>query len=192
MLSFTETKMAEKKEKNSVEVEIPQNVEVTVEGKKVTVSGEKGSVARQFKNPTLAFSKKDKSLNIRIKSSKKRDLACLGTVRGHIKNMIDGVNSGVTYNLRIVYAHFPMTVSVSGNQVLINNFLGEKSPRRAEIIEGVQVSVKGQDVTVTGVSLESVSQTAANIEQATRIKDLDPRVFQDGIYMTVKNGKPIK
>jgi large subunit ribosomal protein L6 len=35
-----------------------------------------------------------------------------------------------------------------------------------------------------------VSQTAANIEQSTRIKGFDPRVFQDGIYIVAKAEAP--
>jgi large subunit ribosomal protein L6 len=34
--------------------------------------------------------------------------------------------------------------------------------------------------------LEEVSQTAANIEKATSMKDKDPRVFLDGIYVFEK------
>ena len=34
-----------------------------------------------------------------------------------------------------------------------------------------------------GVDKEEVGQTALNIEQATRIKGKDPRVFQDGCYL---------
>jgi len=84
-----------------------------------------------------------------------------------------------------------MSVKVDGNQVVIENFLGERYPRRAKILESVNVEIKGQDVIVKGFDKEKVSQTAANIEQATRIKGLDPRVFQDGIYITEKDGKSV-
>jgi large subunit ribosomal protein L6 len=43
--------------------------------------------------------------------------------------------------------------------------------------------VAGEDVLVRGPSLEDVSQTAANIELSTRIKDKDQRVFLDGLYI---------
>jgi large subunit ribosomal protein L6 len=41
-------------------------------------------------------------------------------------------------------------------------------------------------VTLWGVNKEEVAQSAANIEQATRIRRYDPRVFQDGIYIVRK------
>jgi large subunit ribosomal protein L6 len=48
------------------------------------------------------------------------------------------------------------------------------------------VKVKGDDIIVQGISLEDVSQTAANIQNATRIRSKDPRVFLDGIYVFEK------
>jgi len=111
----------------------------------------------------------------------------LGTIRSHITNMIKGVNEGFTYHMKIVYAHFPMTVKVAGNKVIIENFLGERYPRNAKIVGSSKVKVKGDQVTITGIDKEDVGQTMANLEQATKIKGRDPRVFQDGIYLTSKN-----
>jgi len=67
--------------------------------------------------------------------------------------------------------------------VLIENFTGERSARKAKIMGDAQVKVRSEDVIVQGINLEDVSQTAANIEQATKVKRKDPRVFLDGIYV---------
>jgi large subunit ribosomal protein L6 len=48
------------------------------------------------------------------------------------------------------------------------------------------VEIRGQEVIVEGIDKEECGQTAANLEQATKIKDKDPRVFQDGIYIVEK------
>ena len=85
-----------------------------------------------------------------------------------------------------------MNVKIQGDKFVIDNFLGEKYPRKAKILKNVTVEVKGQDVTLKGIDKELVSQTAANIEQITKITKRDLRVFQDGIYITEKDGKPIK
>ncbi|MEE9490489.1 MAG: 50S ribosomal protein L6, partial [Thermoplasmata archaeon] len=45
---------------------------------------------------------------------------------------------------------------------------------------------KGDTVILKGNNKEDVGQSAANIEQATKIRGLDPRVFQDGVYVTEK------
>jgi large subunit ribosomal protein L6 len=102
--------------------------------------------------------------------------------------MIRGVTSGFTYKLRVVYAHFPMTVKVQEKErkVTIDNFTGEKTPRIARIVGSAKVKVVSDEIHVQGTKLADVSQTAANIQSATRIKDKDQRVFLDGIYVFEK------
>ncbi len=120
-------------------------------------------------------------------------MAIARTFKAHIANMLKGVTEGFTYKLKVVYSHFPMTIKVQGDEVVIENFLGEKNPRRARILPGVNVKVMGgQEIIVEGIDKEAVGQTAANIEQATRITKWDRRVFQDGVYIVEKAGKPIK
>ena len=111
----------------------------------------------------------------------------VGTVCAHIRNMIKGVTKGFTYKLKIVYAHFPISVKVEGDKILIENFLGERAPRVAKIVGNTKVIVKKDDVILQGINIEEVGQTAANIEQATKIKNKDPRKFLDGIYVYEKH-----
>ncbi len=120
---------------------------------------------------------------------KVKEKALVGTFASHIQNMIDGVQGGFEYHMKMVYSHFPMKTTVKGDKFVIENFLGEKSPRYANIIGHTKVTVKGAEVVVSGVDLEMTSQTAANIERACKIKGFDPRVFQDGIYITEKARK---
>ena len=107
----------------------------------------------------------------------------MGTVRSHVQNMITGVTKGFTYKLKVVFSHFPISIKVDGRRVLIENFIGERSPRVAKIVGDAKVTVKGEDVIVQGINVEDVAQTAANIQQATKIKRKDPRKFLDGIYV---------
>jgi len=100
--------------------------------------------------------------------------------------MIFGVVNGYEYRMKTVFAHFPIKTTVKGPVFMIENFLGERSARKADILPGVKVDVKGDQVTVTGIDVEKVSQTAANIETATKVRNRDIRVFQDGIYITQK------
>ncbi|HZD43216.1 MAG TPA: 50S ribosomal protein L6, partial [Methanomicrobiales archaeon] len=98
-------------------------------------------------------------------------------------NMCIGVTEGYLYRMKVVYSHFPIQLKVMGSRLEINNFLGEKKPRYAPIREGVKVTVGNDEVTVSGINKESVGNTAAGIERATKIRYRDPRVFQDGIYL---------
>jgi large subunit ribosomal protein L6 len=164
-------------------IEVPDGVEVQVEGRIVTVKGEKGSITRDFSKMPVTIELDGKTVKVWANWSRKREAALMGTVASHIRNMIIGVTKGFTYKLKIVFSHFPISVKVKEDTVLIENFTGERSPRKAKIMGDVKVSTKGDDVLVQGINLEDVSQTAANIQNATKVKKKDPRVFLDGIYV---------
>lgn len=170
-------------------VQIPEGVNVALNGKAIEVNGPLGRIAKDFSHMPVDIAIKDSSVVISAKWPKKRDLGMVGTAAGHIRNMIKGVTKGFTYKMKIVYAHFPMSVKFSkpDGKVFIENFCGEKTPRVAKVVGDVDVVVSGDDVIIKGINLEEVSQTAANIEAATKIKDKDLRVFLDGIYLYEKS-----
>ncbi len=172
-------------------IEIPEEVNVLVENGKLVVKGTKGTLERDFSFPGVEIIKKEKIIEITTTRPKKSQIAIIGTIRAHIKNMIKGVTEGFTYRLKIAYAHFPISVKVSEDKVIIENFIGERHPRTAKIVGDTKVEISGEDVTVSGINKEEVGQTAANIEQATKVKRRDLRVFQDGIYIIEKDGKSI-
>ena len=166
------------------EVEIPEGVEVEIEGLKVKVKGPKGELERDFSHMRgINIRKEGDKIIVEAFFADRKKKALVPTAAAHIKNMITGVTRGWRYRMKIVFSHFPITVNVKGDIVEIQNFLGEKAPRIAKIMPGVKVRVEGKDVIVEGIDLEKVAQTAANIEQATKIKEFDRRVFMDGIYI---------
>jgi large subunit ribosomal protein L6 len=165
-------------------VRIPSGVNVTLEGGMLTVSGPKGRLVRDMRFPQVDLRIEDGCIVISTASDKKRFLAMSGTLEAHAKNMIRGVVGGYEYRMKVVYSHFPIQLKVQGDRLEINNFLGEKQPRSAKILEGVTVNLGNDEVILTGIDKERVGNTAANIEHATRIRKRDPRVFQDGIYIT--------
>jgi large subunit ribosomal protein L6 len=166
------------------EVEVPQEVRVTVDGLRVTVEGPKGKLERDFSHAKgVSIRQNENKVVVEAFNADRRKKALVGTIAAHIRNMITGVTKGYRYKLKIVFSHFPISVEVKGNQVIIKNFLGEKAPRRANILEGVSVKVVDRDIIVEGIDIEKVGQTAANIELATKIGEFDRRVFMDGIYI---------
>jgi large subunit ribosomal protein L6 len=164
-------------------VEVPEGVELSIENKRVTVKGEKGTLTRDFSYAPVEIELDDKTIRVYAKWPRKKEAALVGTISAHIQNMITGVTKGFTYKLKIVFSHFPISVKVQGDKILIENFTGEKTPRIAKIVGSAKVTVKGDDVIVQGINIEDVGQTATNIEQATKIKKKDPRIFLDGIYI---------
>jgi large subunit ribosomal protein L6 len=166
-------------------IKIPDGVQITVEGKNVTVKGKKGSMSKLLSHPKIDFAIVDNMIHISCSQSPHRkEKALIGTYKAHIRNMMKGVTEGYECTMKTVFSHFPIKTSTEGNQLVIQNFLGERFARRAEILENVKVEVKGDVITLTGIDKEKVGQTAANIERATKVKNRDIRVFQDGIYIT--------
>jgi len=168
-------------------VEIPEGVDGTLEGRIVTIKGEKGELTRDFSHAPINIQLEGKTVTVQASWPRKKEAALVGTVRSHIQNMIKGVTKGFTYKLKIVFSHFPITVKIKEKTLTIENFTGERNPRKAKIMGDTKVTVKGDDIIVQGINLEDVSQTAANIQNATKIRRKDPRVFLDGIYVYEKH-----
>ncbi|KAF2143597.1 uncharacterized protein K452DRAFT_224101 [Aplosporella prunicola CBS 121167] len=146
-----------------------------------------GHLAVSFQHP-----KKDQ-INIELHHGSRKNVATLRTVRTIINNLIIGVTKGFKYKMRYVYAHFPINVNLEKNnetglfEVEIRNFLGEKIVRRVVMQPGVDVvaskNVK-DELQLTGNDLESVSQSAADIQQICRVRNKDIRKFLDGLYVS--------
>ncbi len=168
------------------QVEIPEGVAVSVDGNTVTVKGPKGEVSRQLSYPEIEIGKEDSHLVVNSRLDRKRQRAMVGTLASHISNMIAGVTKGYEYRMKVVYSHFPIQLKAASDELVINNFLGERKSRSARILPGIKVEVGKDEVVVTGIDKEHVGQTMANIEQATRVRGFDIRVFQDGIYLVDK------
>jgi large subunit ribosomal protein L6 len=168
-------------------VQVPENVSVSLEGKKVSVKGAKGSLTRDFSYVPIAIEGEGKNVRIWAKWPRKKEAAMVGTIYSHIQNMITGVTKGYSYKLKIVFSHFPISVKLQGKSILIENFTGERRARKIDIIGDVKIKIEAEDIIVEGTNLEDVSQTAANIEQSTRVRNKDPRVFLDGIFVYERN-----
>ncbi|HDJ27297.1 MAG: 50S ribosomal protein L6 [Thermoplasmata archaeon] len=178
-------------------VEIPEGVEVRKEGDTLIVKGPLGELRRTFTHRKVRLELEDGRVVIRCPLPRRKEAAVAGTWEAHVRNMVKGVTQGFTYIMHVRYSHFPIKVTVKGRKVVIENFLGEKAPRYAEIVGDTKVEVervqlKGPEggrmtvLKVFSIDKEAAGQTAANIERATRIKDKDVRVFQDGIYIAQK------
>jgi large subunit ribosomal protein L6 len=183
--------VATKKEWNSlhVEVPLPEGVSAVFENSSLTVKGPKGEVSKQLKFPQVTISVEGNIVNIGTDRLTKRQKKIINTYRAHVNNMITGVTEGFTYKLKVLYAKFPITIEVKGNEFIVKNLLGEKVPRVTSISPDVKVDVKGAEITVTGIDKEKCGQMAASLEQLTRVTNLDRRVVQDGIYITEKPHK---
>jgi large subunit ribosomal protein L6 len=140
-------------------------------------------LTRNFSHAPISINLEGKEIHIWAEWPRKKEVALAGTIYSHIRNMITGVRKGFTFKMKIVFSHFPISVKVKERDIFIGNFTGERRPRKVKKEGNVQVKVQDEDVIIQGINLEDVSQTAANIQQATKVKGKDPRIFLDGIYV---------
>jgi len=118
-----------------------------------------------------------------------KQISSINTCCSHIKNMMVGVTKGFEYKMRLVYAHFPINVSLEnkGTLVEIRNFLGEKIVRKVPMLEGVtceKSSAVKDELVLTGNDIQNVSRSAALIRQSCLVTGRDIRKFLDGIYVS--------
>jgi large subunit ribosomal protein L6 len=175
--------------KLSQEIEIPSGVEVEIKNGEITVKGPEGENYRKFDTRKLNLEKKEGKIIIENPSATRKEKRRINTLTAHLKNMIIGVQKKFEYKLKICSIHFPITIEIKGDKALIKNFLGEKTPRKCKIPKKAEIEMNKEIITVKSTDKEIAGQAAANFETATRVKNRDRRVFQDGIFIINKIGK---
>mgnify|MGYP001213404797 FL=1 len=174
------------KEIKETKIKIPSDVKVHLgshdlvlekSGKKIDIAFNPVYISAKFENGEIELTPKSKKRTIK---------AVVNSTEKHIINALKGFEKDYVYKLSVVYSHFPITVKVEGDEVIISNFLGEKKPRKTKILPGCKVEVKGKDIVVKGFDKYATGQTAGNIEKATRVIGRDFRIFDDGCYIVEK------
>ncbi len=169
-------------EKFQDEIVIPEGVKVTQSKNMLSFVGPLGKTFKSFRRIPVNIEVTEDKVILKTIGFRKRDYAILHTARSIIRNICEGLIVGYTIKMKVVYAHFPITVKIDGKTVLIENFQGERAPRKTHIVGNTKVIPKGDDVLLTGEVWTDITQTAANIELKTKVKNKDHRVFLDGIY----------
>ena len=172
-------------------VSILEGVEVSLEGPIIKVKGPKGELERAFYTPAVKIVKEEGFIIFSVKNAAKKQKMFMKTIKAHVQNMMKGASEGFEYSLKICSGHFPMTASFENGEFVVKNFLGESVPRKKKIKTGVEVEIKGNDITIKGIDIEKVGQAAASIEAITRMTNRDRRRFQDGIFITNKAGREL-
>lgn len=179
---------------SSVSLKVPRKVEITVDGRNVTVTGPKGTLNQNFDHISISLTKLGKrTVRLDMYYGTRKQLACVKSVQSHIRNMITGVTEGFKYLMRFAYSHFPINVAVSadGKRLEIRNYLGERRTRFVTVPEGVTAvrtpnNVQKDQLEITGIDINAVGRTASLVNQACKAKNKDIRKFLDGIYVSAK------
>merc|ERR1711971_1526610 len=171
-------------------ITIPDNVEVKMNGRSISVTGPRGVLKGSFNHLNLELTRVNKTtIRVDVWFALRKHLACLRTICSHIENMFKGVTYGFLYKMRAVYAHFPINLNIidDGKTVEVRNYLGERFIRVVKMRDGVICKSGNKDeIIVEGNDIELVSNSAALINQCARAKNKDIRKFLDGIYVSEK------
>lgn len=165
---------------------LPQGISASLADGVLTVKGPKGEVSKAIRHPKIDVSIKEGQVVLFCKVGTLREKNAIYTFVAHIDNMIKGVQEPFVYKLKVCSGHFPMNVAVSGPNLEVKNFLGEKYPRKLKLKTGADVKVNGDLITVTSVDIEIAGNIASDIERLMTKGTRDQRIFQDGIYLVEK------
>ncbi len=172
-----------------ISIEVPNGVQVEIKGSEISTKGSLGTNTRRFNDALLKVTREGSKIVIKPvehkQLAKKAGMAAISFAK-QMKNDIEGVGKHYEENMQVVFAHFPITVEVKGDTVLIKNIIGERAPREAKIAGTTKVEIKGANLRIYGTNINDVSQTCANMRRACKIRRKDGRVFQDGIYFALE------
>jgi large subunit ribosomal protein L6 len=169
-------------------LEIPSGVDCSFANNMFSCKKGSVSLSRKIEVPNLLLKIEGQKIILSMVKGNKNSLKLIKSQSAHINNLFLGLDKKFIYKLEACNVHFPMTLKNESGYLVINNFLGEKTPRKAKILPNVEIELKAPKITLSSHDREAVGQTAANIEKATKIRNRDRRIFQDGIYITEKPG----
>jgi large subunit ribosomal protein L6 len=142
-------------------IPLPKGVEANIQGNSVTVTGPKGSLARDF-HPDMEITIEDDQLKVRRPTDQRHHRALHGLTRALLNNMVVGVDQGFQKQLEVQGVGYRVDLQSDGSLMLQ---LGFSHPVRIAPPEGISFEVEARTkvITVNGVDKEAVGQIAAEI-----------------------------
>lgn len=179
-----------KQEKMEEKITLPEgfSVESKMDGEVnvLTIKGKGKENSRRFILYNILINVKGNEIILSALKNSRNEKKMIGSTSTHIRKMISGLEKDFVYKMEICNVHFPMVVKVEGQILSIKNFLGEKVPRTAKIKPSVKLDINGNIILVSSQNKDDAGETVSNIEIATKIRNRDRRVFQDGIFLIEK------
>ena len=140
-------------------IQIPKEVQVTVDDKTVTVKGPKGELAKTFSSK-MSFEQDDSTISVTRVSNDREDRSLHGLTRTLINNMVLGVTEGFTKSLQLQGVGYRVQEDKSG----ITLQVGFSHPVSVTPRDGITFRVEGNDqIHVDGIDKQTVGETAARL-----------------------------
>ncbi|MDR2382263.1 MAG: 50S ribosomal protein L6 [Bifidobacteriaceae bacterium] len=143
-------------------VPVPPGVDVTIDGRLVTVKGPKGTLSRELPEPVDVGRNEDGGIVLTVPDEERRSRSMHGLSRTLVANMVTGVTDGYTKVLEIVGTGY--RVVAKGKD--LEFALGFSHPVLVQAPEGIQFVVElPTRFTVSGIDKQQVGEVAANIRK---------------------------
>jgi len=172
------------------EIEVSEGINVEMVEGELIMKKDNNEIKRKI-HPVIDLKVEGNKIMVSCARVRKTEKKIFGSMKAHIRNMIKGLEEPFKYKLQISNVHFPMTVTHNKekNELVVKNFVGEKTDRIVKLVEGVDVKTDKEFIELECHDREKAGQCAANIEKATKVRNKDRRIFQDGIFIIEKPGR---
>ena len=140
-------------------IDIPEGVEIRIDGPRITVKGPKGELSHLI-HPRIKAEMNDRQITVSRPSDRAKDKAFHGLARSLLAGSVEGVTKGFEKTLEIVGVGY--RAQISGKVLTLN--LGYSQPVVFEVPEGITIE-EGQrnQLVVKGIDKQQVGQVAAII-----------------------------
>ena len=167
-------------------IAIPAGVDVTIDGRTVTVKGPKGQLSREL-HPDIAVSREDGSIVVTRPTEQKVHKQLHGLTRTLVNNMVVGVTDGYRKGLEITGVGYRATKN--GEKLTLN--LGYSHPIEIDPPKGISFEVENPTrLAVVGIDKELVGQVAAQVRATRKPEPYKGKgVRYAGEYIRRKAGK---
>jgi len=141
-------------------IKIPSQVEVKIEGNKVTVKGPKGELSRKIR-PEIEVKRDEGNLVVFPKKETKNSKAFWGLTRALLDNMVTGVCQG--YEKKLEIQGLGYKANMEGDTLVL--MTGFTHPVKITPPQSIKISTQQKIITVSGIDKELVGQIASKIKK---------------------------
>jgi large subunit ribosomal protein L6 len=167
-------------------ITVPSGVDVTIDGRNVTVTGPKGTLSRAL-HPDITVSREDATLVVTRPTEQKTHKQLHGLTRTLVNNMVVGVTDGYRKGLEITGVGY--RAALNGKRLTLN--LGYSHPIEIDPPDGISFELENPTrLAVVGIDKELVGQIAAKVRATRKPEPYKGKgVRYAGEYIRRKAGK---
>jgi large subunit ribosomal protein L6 len=168
-------------------IPLPQGVKVNIDGSKVVVIGNKGTLEQSFR-PEITVRLEEGVIYVDRPSDGREHRAFHGLTRSLLNNMVIGVSEGYTRRLEVEGVGY--RAEMQGKDLILN--VGYSHPVKIEPPENIQFEAenRGKLIIITGIDKQVIGEISAQIRKVRPPEPYKGKgIRYEGEYVRRKAGK---